>query len=382
MSATPRAVTLVAHEIGTPGGMEHQLAKLATGLLARGYELTVVARACELPPHPGLHHVPVRGPRRPFSLSYPCFFVFGSLAVRRRARGLVHTTGALVFNRADVSTVHFCHRAFHARTRVLRASKRSPLYRLNARLADGMSRVAERYCYHPSRTRSLVAVSEGVAQELREFFPAMRGAVSVIPNGVDREAFAPDPLARERLRSRWGLGEDDLVALFVGGEWERKGLRYAIEAVARVPRWHLVVVGGGDAARFEGLATASGAGGRVRFVGVTRETAPYYACADAFLLPTAYEAFPLVVLEAAAAGLPLMLPRISGVEEILAEGRNGWFIERDAAVIAERLRELERDERLRRAMGEAARRASARFDWEGAVVAYDEHYAGLLPGAE
>jgi UDP-glucose:(heptosyl)LPS alpha-1,3-glucosyltransferase len=239
-----------------------------------------------------------------------------------------------------------------------------------------MSRVAEDYCYRPRRSGRLVAVSQGVARELREFFPAMAGSVVVIPNGVDRDAFAPAAAERRRLRSEWGVADGELVALFVGGEWERKGLRYALEGVAAAPGWRLVVVGAGDRERFERMAEALGAADRVRFEGATTDTNPYYASADGFILPTAYETFSLVTYEAAAAGLPLLVSRVSGVDEILVDGKNGWYIDRDADVIARRLIEL-RHESLRRAMGEAAREDSARFTWDSAVGAYDRLYRGL-----
>jgi UDP-glucose:(heptosyl)LPS alpha-1,3-glucosyltransferase len=357
--------------------MERQLAELARGMLERGYRLTVVARECRLPPHEAVRWVRVRGPRRPFSLWYPWFFLFGSVAVWRRGAGLVHTTGALVLNRADLSTVHFCHRAYHARAAVPRVGRASPLYRLNAAITSAMTRLAERYCYRPARTRRLVAVSEGVARELREFFPGAGETVSVIPNGVDREAFAPDPGARSRLRTELGVQENELLALFVGGEWERKGLRHALEALPLAPGWRLLVVGGGDEERYRRLAESLGVGDRVDFAGATARTAPYYACADGFLLPTAYETFSLVSFEAAAAGLPLLVSRVSGVEEILVEGRNGWFIDRDARVIADRLNELRRDPQRRREMGEAARADSARFGWGRVVESYDELYGRL-----
>jgi glycosyltransferase involved in cell wall biosynthesis len=370
-------VTLVAHEVATPGGMERQLGELASGLLARGHAVTVVARSCGLPEHPALRVVRVRGPRRPFSLGYPWFFVLGSLTARRHGRGLLHTTGALVAARADVSTVHFCHRAFHARVGRVRAARPSLPYRLNARVGASLRELGERYCYRPSRVGRLVAVSEGVASELRELFPAMAGAVAVIPNGVDGQAFRPDPAARARLRSEWGIGEEELVALFVGGEWERKGLRYAIEAVARVPQWRLVVVGAGDADRYRGLASEAGAGGRVRFAGAASDTSPYYPSADAFVFPTAYEAFPLVTLEAASSGLPLLATRVSGVEELLVDGRNGWFVERDSGMIADRLRKLLDDPPLRRVMAENARSSAERFGWERVVDAYSGLYGAL-----
>ena len=143
--------------------------------------------------------------------------------------------------------------------------------------------------------------------------------------------------------------------------------------------WHLLVVGDGDTTRYRELARRCGAGDRVHFAGTTSEPAPYYAAADAFVLPTAYEAFPLVALEAAAAGLPLLAARVSGVEELIDDGRNGWFVERDAAMIAGRLRTLAADPDLRARMGAAARESTEGYSWNSVVDAYVKLYATLAP---
>jgi glycosyltransferase involved in cell wall biosynthesis len=369
-------VTIVAHDVGTPGGMERQLAELCTGLLARGHRVTVIARRCELPAHPLLRWVRVRAPRRPFSLAYPAFALVGSLAVGRWRDGVLHTTGALVVNKADVSTVHFCHHGFREAVGSTRTSRSAVSYRLNARIAEWMSCVAERFCYRPARTRRLVSVSQGVARELREFFPAAPDYVTVIPNGVDAEQFAPDERVRAETRGRLGLAAGDLAAVFVGSEWERKGLRFAIEGVARTNGWHLLVVGDGDVRGYGEIAERHGAETRVHFVGGTAEPARYFAAADAFLLPTSYEAFSLVTLEAAATGLPLLVGRVNGVEELVREGENGWFVERSAGDISERLAALG-DADVRAATGAAARASSRRYGWPQVVDAYAELYETL-----
>jgi UDP-glucose:(heptosyl)LPS alpha-1,3-glucosyltransferase len=297
--------------------------------------------------------------------------------VARRRRGLVHTTGAVVFNGADASTVHFCHRGLHAAAPLRRTSRGGAFYRLNAAAAAPLSRAAESLCYRPSRTRHLVAVSSGVADELRRFFPSMAGRVSVIANGVDRARFKPDADARARARAELGLREQDLVLLFVGSEWGRKGLGHAIDAAGRAGDWHLVVVGEGDTERYTRHAETVGALERVHFVGRSTRPESHYAAADAFTLPSAYEAFPLVALEALSAGLPILATPVNGVTDILEDGRNGWLVRADGADIAARLRELAADEGLRRRMGEESRRVSERFEWSAAVEAHVELYESL-----
>jgi UDP-glucose:(heptosyl)LPS alpha-1,3-glucosyltransferase len=199
----------------------------------------------------------------------------------------------------------------------------------------------------------------------------------VIPNGVDAERFAPDQQARAETRARLKLSDDDLVAVFVGSEWDRKGLRFAIEGVAQAHGWHLLVVGDGDVTSHAKIAERHGTAARIHFVGGTSEPARYFAAADAFLLPTSYETFSLVSFEAAATGLPLLVGRVNGVEELVREGENGWFVERSAGDISERLRALG-DPDVRAAMGAAARASSRRYGWSQVVDAYAELYAALV----
>jgi UDP-glucose:(heptosyl)LPS alpha-1,3-glucosyltransferase len=106
-----------------------------------------------------------------------------------------------------------------------------------------------------------------------------------------------------------------------------------------------------------------------------------YAAADAFVLPTAYEAFPLVALEAAASGVPLLVTAVNGVEDLLQDGHGGWFIVPEGQDIARRLNQLRSDPELARAMPARARAAAARYSWEAMVEAYLAIYQELAPPA-
>jgi UDP-glucose:(heptosyl)LPS alpha-1,3-glucosyltransferase len=361
--------------------MERQLTELIRGLVERGWRITVVSRTLHLEGLPGVRWLRVRGPSRPFPIAYPWFLVAAALRSRRAGRGLVHTTGALVLRRADLSTVHLCHAAIRRRAPVARVSRGGLAYRVNAALAAWMSRWTERFCYRRGRARLLAGVSDGVSRELERFLPRTRGRVRTVQNGVDPVAFRPAERPEERAHPALGPPDGRLVALFVGSEWEGKGLRLAIEAVARSPRWRLVAVGRGDTGRYETIAGELGAADRVRFAGPLVDIAPVYRGADAFLLPTAYETFSLVTYEAAASGLPLLVPRVSGVEDLLVDGEGGWFVPRDAERIAERLDALADDPQLRERFGAASRAASMRFSWDAMVEAYVSLYEELASGA-
>ena len=372
----PRIV-FVANDVGGSGGMERQSEELVRRLLDSGHPVTVVARTCALPGHRSLKFRRVPTPARPFTLAYPAFFVVASLLAAHRRNALLHATGAIVASRADVSTVHYCHRSAATRVDGSRASRAGRLYRLNATMAKALSLAGERWCYRPARTRLLCAVSGGVARELEKEFPAMRGTVRTVPNGVDGTAFRPDPDARLQTRARLGVARDAQIVMFVGGDWARKGLRFAVDALALAPDWHLVVAGPGDPGALSSRARDAGTLSRLHFLGSVRETARLYAAADAFVLPTAYEAFPLVVLEAAASGLPLLVTRVNGAEELIQEGRTGWFIGRDGADIARRLNQLSADPVLARAMAERSRSAAAGYSWEAMAAGYVSVYSEL-----
>jgi glycosyltransferase involved in cell wall biosynthesis len=372
-------VTIAAHDVGPVGGMERHLTELIGGLHRAGHDVTVVSRTCELPDDVSVNWVRVPGPSRPFVVAFPWFAVAGSLLTALRRRGLLHVTGAIVVNRSDVGTVHLCHVGI-ADAAVARVSRPDWAHLLNARMAARLSRLAERLVYRPSRTRHLVGVSRGVAEEVKRHFPAMRGRVSVIPNGVDHQRFRRNLGVRAEMRVRLGIPESAQVALFVGSEWEGKGLALAIEAVARVPGCHLVVVGEGDAARYREAARQLGAEHAVHFVGRVRDVAPYCSAADVFVLPSVYETFSLAAYEAAAAGLPLLVTRVSGVEDLLRHGDNGSFVERSVADIAGRLGELQADPRRRAAMGERSAELVEGFTWGAMVAAYRDLYARLAAG--
>lgn len=364
-------VTIVAHDIGPVRGMERQLTGLVTGLLGLGHSVTIIGRTCELPEGTEVVFHRVRGPGRPFLLAYPWFMVAGTLAVRRWRRGIVQATGAIVLNRVDAIAVHYCHQVG-----VATPSRPTALFRTHIRIVGILKRLGERLCFRRNRSATFVCVSEGVAEEIREHFPELTDRVLTIHNGVDTETFAPGlrlPEARA-MRAALGISEERLVAVFVGSEWERKGLAPLIQALASSSAWDLVVAGGGDRLRYEQLADSLGVGGAVHWLGVTSDVPLVYQLADAFVLPSSYETFSLVTFEAAASGLPILATPVSGVRELIEDGRNGLEITRDPAEIAERLQRLAADPSLRVRLGEAARESALGFGSDRMVANYHELY--------
>ncbi len=182
--------------------------------------------------------------------------------------------------------------------------------------------------FRPEKTRHVIANSQMVKNAIvwRFGFPADR--ISVIRNGVPVERFASGN--REAGRAALGIGADEYIVLLVGAGRERKGVEYAQAAVNRTPGARLIVMDNAPPVPMPDV----------------------YAAADVFLLPTLYDPFANVTLEALAAGLPVLTTRHNGGAEILTRGQDGIVFERadavrDMAQALVRLRDRNERERFR-----------------------------------
>lgn len=383
-SSTRPRVALVAHGIHDRGGMERAFAELIRGV---SHDVDIVVVANELAPElrPLVDDwIRIRVPSRPIPLKYILFFAIAGFRLWRCSYDLVHTMGALVPNRADVASVQYCHAGHRQATGALAPPEAPPLRRLNTTIARLLAIAAERWCYRRSRLRVLAPVSQGVARELERSYPGIE--IAVTPNGVDPERFRPDASAREELRLAEAVPDDEVVALFVGGNWDRKGLSTTIDAIAAARRegapLTLWVVGAGDRHRYEAQALDSGLGGSVRFFGTRVDTERFYQAADVFVFPTLYEAFPLVALEAAASGLPLVATPVNGVEELLEGGRGGILVEPRLESVAAALVRLAGSPVERRRLGSEARERALRYTWSRSVGSVAAIYRSLLTAQE
>ena len=361
-------IGLVAHDVHDHGGMERAFAELVRRAHDR-YEFVVISSELATDLQPLVEWRRIRIPRRPVPLRFMLFFVLAGIRLARARVDVVHTLGALVPNRAHIATVQFCHAGFRER----RLSKSDPgkpfLRRLNTRIARALGFAVERWFFGTGRAGALAPVSEGVASELRRHYPGV--PVAVTPNGVDVHRFRADAKARLQLRTEEGAGPRDVIALFVGGDWDHKGLAIAIEGVSGAARRGadavgLWVVGRGDQDRFGALATQLGIGDAVRFFGSRSDTERFYQAADIFVLPTLYETFSIATYEAAASGLPVVATRVSGIAELVSDDA-GFLVDRNADQVAKALYRLISEPQLRRSMGEAGRRRAQRFTWDKSV---------------
>jgi UDP-glucose:(heptosyl)LPS alpha-1,3-glucosyltransferase len=235
--------------------------------------------------------------------------------------------------------------------------------------------------YHGRAHRAIVALSPAQVDVLHRVYGTVRPPVVVIPNGVDLERFRP-PTAQERTeaRAQFQLDDEDRVVLFVGHEFDRKGLPVVIDALQHATTVLLLVAGGNQQSIAQERAHAERAGvaDRVLFMGPRGEDLPlFFAASDMFALPSAYEANALVVLEALASGVPVVATRVGYAPDVIVDGCNGFLVDRDPVEVAQRLEELAGMDLA--PLRTAARTTAETHGWRATAERYIELLERLRP---
>jgi glycosyltransferase involved in cell wall biosynthesis len=222
----------------------------------------------------------------------------------------------------------------------------------------------------------VVAPSEKIREELISIgVPAER--IRVIYNGVDLNEFTPQIESNSPLRNELGLKADVPLALFVGDiRTPRKNLDTVLKALVLVPGLHLAILGAERNSPFPAMAASLQVAERAHFMGFRTNVSQFMRACDMFVFPSRYEAGTLVLLEAAASGVPIITARSAGGCEVL-DSAAAQILEdpNDFRVLAAAMRKLIQSPQQRRAAGIAARGIAERYSWELMSRAYLELFA-------
>jgi glycosyltransferase involved in cell wall biosynthesis len=232
-----------------------------------------------------------------------------------------------------------------------------------------LSRLVDRY----------LAVSGAVKEELVAKLGWPEKRIEVVHNGVIVPADPPQP--DQALRRNMTGGSEGAVVLVPARLTAQKGQSVLLRAAPAIAGAHFVFAGDGpDRAALAALASQLGLDGRVTFLGRRRDVPELIAAADLVVLPSWYEGLPLAVLEAMAAGRPVIASRLPGIQEIITEGADGVLFEPgDPADLARAIGQLLANPSEARRLGAAARRTVAdRFSADAMGDRVGQVYAALL----
>lgn len=355
------------------GGVEGVAWNVAHGLAAAGDTVRVLARRAEAPRAPGLRVELVPAP----AFWQPARVLWFSRGAGRAARAaacdVVHSFARTrhqdVYRAGGGSHAAYMRRTYGAAgARLRRASPRHAV----------LLGIESRVFADPHQT--IQCNSQMVLRELRAAHGVPEPRLALIWNGVDLARFDPARRGaeRERVRAELGAGAGVPAWLLVGSELHRKGLDTALRALAAggPAEAELWVCGRGRPEPWRRRAERLGVAARVRFVAARPDVERLYAAADALLLPTRYDAFANVCLEAAASGLPVVTSGANGAADLLRGAALVVEDPEDVAGFAKALDALA-DPALRERLGAAARARAEERSWARHVEELRALYARI-----
>ena len=310
------------------GGAESYVVNLARMLAARNHEVHVFANSWDLPADPGItfHKVPMIAWYSP--LKNLSFALNTRRLIAREQFDIVNGSSQVfpqdVYRAGD--GLHLFNLEAHSSHLFSRI-----LNRLNPRHRIILS--IERQIFKPGHFTHIIANSKLCKQQILNGYGVPEERVAVIYNGVDLNRFYPGIKSRYRteVRKQLGVSDDTRVMLFVSRNYKRKGLQQLIESIALLGEkkqfLKLIVVGRGTPRPYVRLAGRLGVSDQLIFAGEEPMVERYYAASDFLILPTLYDPFSNVCLEALACGLPVITTRSNGASELIRDGVNGFVLE-------------------------------------------------------
>lgn len=370
-----KRIAVVIPKYGLTGGAERFAANLTEHLaLNPAYAIHVFAnRWASLSDAITFHHVPI--------ISFPRFLTsvsfawFAQRAVRRGQYDIIHAHDRIFH--ADLFSMHGVPHSFW--TREIRGKRPS--------LFDRVTAWVEKKLLTDHTCKFFLPVSTLAKEQYQREFPEASARLQVVPPGVDLERFSPFDREekRQNLRKQFHLGAADFVVLFVGMNFELKGLSSLIAALAKAKAKEperpikVLVAGKGDQNRFRTIAARAGVEDAVIFAGVQNlGIEKFYAAADIHVLLSGFDTFGMTVLEAMAAGLPVIISQTVGAKDLVLDGIHGYIVDKNNITeITDRILALLNDP-CRQSMGQAARRVAEGHSWAKVTQEINQIYDSIL----
>ena len=295
------------------------------------------------------------------------FVLCARLLVNSKEFDIVHSQGRF-WGDFNIATAHSCHAAGLA---AAAKESRNVTARLRKSIANPLHFVLlqlEKFTFR--RAQVIIAVSNMVKEEIITHYGVPADRIITVYNGVNTGKFNTEDkrLHRAHLRKKYELDESDTVIIFPANEFKRKGLTQIIEAVNMLTTRNIsvLVMGKSDPAPFMPLIRSYGLLDKFFFIDETPAIERYYAASDLLVLPASYEPFGLVITEAMASGLPVIVSKDAGASELITNRANGIVLKnyRDSAGIAEAIGYLLADPLKRTVMTKSARETAQQLDWD------------------
>ena len=349
-------IAFLVHDYHRWGGHSRYVAELATRF-SREHEVHVYANRIEKRDEANVIFHSVPAVRTNVMTTLFSFAVTSALQLPRDF-DIIHSQG-FCGPRGNVITTHICNAAWSQSL-----ARFTGGLTVKERIFNFCASGLEKWLYGGARDAHVIAISERVAGDVVKYY-GCSAPLHLIYHGVDLETFSPSAKChRARHRRELSIPESEVVFLYVGDL--RKGARQCIRALARLDRGHLLLVSRSAPEPYAALAKDLGVSGRVHLLPPSSRIQEFYGASDALLLPTPYDAFALVVTEAMACSLPVVVSREAGASELIVHGENGLILDHasDETGLAAHMAALLNDPIWAAGLGQAGRRTAERFSWD------------------
>lgn len=359
-------IGIVSINYSKKGGSEHRTSSLVEYLISEGHEVIVFANKAE-----GIFTKWVKIPIFPVTSVFKVFSFVRNLSkvINKEGLDVLHCQ-IRPFCDGIVTLAGGAHKHY-----IEVVKKNSGLLK---KILINLSPYNFYICFlEKRRFRNNIAMpvitnSQFAKNGITTFYPIKTDKIYVIYNGVDSNLFTPKKKNADgkRLRSKLEIPENDYIILFVGNDLKRKGLGYLIKALSilkakGMKKFRLLVVGNGKQFNYKLMAQKERVEKEIYFLKYSETIDEYYASADILVLPTIFDPFSNVVLEAMASGLPVITTYNNGASEIIEDGISGMIVKVSDIVneLVAKISFLESPaQRLK--IGVEARRVAERFTWE------------------
>lgn len=246
----------------------------------------------------------------------------------------------------------------------------------------------ERRRFSVADGRCIVVASGNLMKQMVASYPATAASLRLLTPGVARVVGPASSVQQLAARQRLGLPEAGFGILFVANDYKKKGLDTLLQALQKLPpgSWVAVVGKSGQIPEYSALASALGVADRVTFLGPLKDVADAYVAADCLVHPTLEDAFAMVVLEAMAHGLPVVVSnqRYCGISSLLADCGNALLLEdpHDTSALAASIGRLLEDPALRGRLGQAAAHFAKSYLWSEIARMQEQIYFSVLESGD
>ena len=313
-------LALVRRGYSPTGGAEAYLKRLARGVIEAGHKVQLIATN-EWPED--------QWPLGPIT-RLRAESVIGFADELEQVRPQLDCDGLLSLERVWSCDVYRAgdgvHRAWLARRRKFELPLKQFARALNRKHRDLLH--LEQLLLASRKAGRVIVASQMVKNEIVDLYGYPADRIDIVHNGVPLDKFRFDSELREKSREDLKLKPDQIALLFAGSGWERKGLLFAIQAMAlcKNTKIRLLVAGRGNEMLYKTKRLRFWREEPVQFLGEVADISRVYAAADIFILPTIYDPFSNACLEALACGLPVITTGSNGFSEIIEDAVHGSIV--------------------------------------------------------